>query len=150
MTKAKSLGFQWDNFRSGQNLNFAVPVNFLKTLRVTPQTNDTSPPKVSTEYDQAPRFLKQVDPEYPEAARRARIEGTVVLEFTIGIDGQATDIKVIQSLGFGCDEASIKTIKEARFIPAKRNNVAVPVRVRLPIRFFSSLINVIRPHRIYR
>lgn len=128
------IGVSVGQFSLGQNLNFAVPVNFLKTLRVTPQTT-TPPPKVSTEYDQAPRFLKQVDPEYPEAARRARIEGTVVLEFTIGIDGQATDIKVIQSLGFGCDEASIKTIKEARFIPAKRNNVAVPVRVRLPIRF---------------
>ena len=128
------IGVSVGQLSLGQNLNFAVPVNFLKTLRVTPQTT-TPPPKVSAEYDQAPRFLKQVEPEYPEAARRAWIEGTVVLEFTIGIDGKATDIKVIQSLGFGCDEAAIKAIKECRFIPAKRNNMAVPLRVRLPIRF---------------
>ena len=128
------IGVSVGQFSLGQNLNFAVPVNFLKTLRVTPQTT-TPPPKVSMEYDQAPRFLKQVEPEYPEAARRAWIEGTVVLEFTIGINGKATDIKVTQSLGFGCDEAAIKAIKECRFIPAKRNNMAVPLRVRLPIRF---------------
>lgn len=130
------IGVSVGQFSLGQNLNFAVPINFLKTLRVTPQTT-TPPPKVSTEYDQAPRFLKQVEPEYPEAARRAEREGLVTLEFTVGVDGRATDIKVVKEepKGFGFGEASIEAIKECRFIPAKRNNVAVPLRVRLPIRF---------------
>lgn len=130
------IGVSVGQFSLGQNLNFAIPVNFLKTLRVTPQTT-TPPPKVSTEYDQAPRFLKQVDPEYPEAALRARIEGSVVLEFTIGIDGKATDIKVTKEepKGFGFGEAAIEAMKKWRFTPAKKGGKSVPMRVRQTIRF---------------
>ena len=131
--RGEVIGISVGQFTRGQNLNFAVPVNFLKTLPAKPQV--TPPPKVSTEYDHAPQWLKKVAPKYPEAALHAWIEGTVVLEFTISVDGIATDIKVVQSLGFGCDEAAVESLKESRFIPAKRGNTPVPVRVRVPIRF---------------
>ena len=95
----------------------------------------TPPTEVSTEYDEEPRVLKKVDPKYPETARRAEREGLVTLEFTVEVDGKVTDIKVVQSIGFGFDEAAVEAVKKWRFTPAKKGGEAVPRRVKVPIRF---------------
>lgn len=91
--------------------------------------------EVSVEVDQNPRVLRKVDPEYPEAAKRANREAVVFVEFTVDVDGKATDIKVVDPKGFGFDEAAIEAIKKWRFTPAKKDGVSVPKRVRQPIRF---------------
>lgn len=96
----------------------------------------TPPTEVSTKYDEKPRVLSQVHPKYPKSARRAMREGFVTLEFTVGVDGKAADIKVVRSMiGFGFDEAAIEAVKKWRFTPAKKGGEAVPSRVKLPIRF---------------
>ena len=74
--------------------------------------------EVSVEVDQNPRVLRKVDPKYPEAARRANREAVVMVEFTVDVDGKATDIKVADPKGFGFDEAAIEAIKKWRFTPA--------------------------------
>ena len=91
--------------------------------------------EVSVEVDQNPRVLRKVDPKYPEAARRANREAVVMVEFTVDVDGKATDIKVADPKGFGFDEAAIEAIKKWRFTPAKKDGVSVPKRVRQPVRF---------------
>ena len=90
---------------------------------------------VPDQVDQQPRILRKTKPKYPEAARLAHREGVVQLEFTVGVDGTATDIKVTKSAGFGFDEAAIEAVKKWRFTPAKRGKKAVPQRVKIPIRF---------------
>ncbi len=84
---------------------------------------------------QRPRLINKVEPKYPESARRAQKEGVVMLEATIGVDGMARDIQVVESLGFGCDEAAAKALKASRFAPAKQGKTAVPMRIRIPYRF---------------
>ncbi len=93
--------------------------------------------EVSVEVDQNARVLRKVDPKYPEAARRAEREGVVELECTVGVDGRATDIKVIKEepKGFSFGEAAIEALKKWRFTPAKKGGESVPQRVKLPIRF---------------
>ena len=93
--------------------------------------------EVSVEVDQNARMLRKVDPKYPEAARRAEREGVVELECTVGVDGRATDIKVIKEepKGFSFGEAAIEALKKWRFTPAKKGGESVPQRVKLPIRF---------------
>ncbi|MEM1323452.1 MAG: TonB family protein [Bacteroidota bacterium] len=49
---------------------------------------------------------------YPEAAKAAGIEGDVELRFEINAQGLPTDIQVLRSLGYGCDEEAIRLIKE--------------------------------------
>ena len=88
-----------------------------------------------SKYDTAPRYIRKVDPEYPKAARRARISCTVEVEFTIGVNGLATDIKIPKPMGFGFDKACIEAVKKWEFVPAKQDGVAVPVRVRQSIAF---------------
>ena len=83
-------------------------------------------------------FLKKVDPQYPESARLTHQEGLVVLEATIGIDGKATDIRVVKVInvnGLGCEESAIQALKASEFSPAMSGKVVVTQRLRIPYRF---------------
>ena len=91
--------------------------------------------QVEVQVDQKPSVLRKVEPKYPEAARRANREAVVMVEFTVDVNGKATDIKVAKPKGFGFDEAAIEAIKKWRFTPAKKGGESVPMRVRQPIRF---------------
>lgn len=91
--------------------------------------------EVQVQVDQRPRPLTEIKPKYPEAAKRANKEAVVTVEFTVDVNGRATDIKVVEPKGFGFDEAAVEELKQTRFSPAKKGNTAVPMRVRIPIRF---------------
>ena len=43
----------------------------------------------------AARIVSQVQPKYPEAAKKAKIQGAVVLSVTIGKDGTVENLKVV-------------------------------------------------------
>src|SRR3954466_7363531 len=58
----------------------------------------------------APKQLKSPKPKYSEEARKAKLEGVVVLRVVIGPDGIPRDIKVARSLGKGLDEEAIKAV----------------------------------------
>ncbi len=94
------------------------------------------PPTVAlSDVTQPPRFLHQVAPKYPDVARRAQKEGIVLVEATIGVDRLAHDIKVIEGIGFGCDEVAVDALKASRFAPAKQGEKPVAVRIQIPYRF---------------
>lgn len=83
-------------------------------------------------------FLKKVEPIYPESARATHQEGLVVLEATIGIDGKAQNIQVVEVRkisGLGCEEAAIQALKSSSFSPAMLGKTAVSQRLRIPYRF---------------
>jgi periplasmic protein TonB len=57
-------------------------------------------------------------PGYPEAARRARAEGEVVIRYIIGKDGLVTDVRVIEpATWLMFDEAAVAAIRGWRFEP---------------------------------
>jgi len=85
--------------------------------------------------NEPPKFIHEVVPEYPEIAQRAGKDGIVILEAKIGIDGIARDIKIIQKLGYGCDEAAINALKASKFSPARKGKIPVAVRIQIPYRF---------------
>ena len=83
-------------------------------------------------------FLKKVDPVYPDSARSTHQEGLVVLEATIGIDGKAQNIRIVEVIkisGLGCEEAAIQALKSSSFTPAMQGKVTVSQRLRIPYRF---------------
>jgi TonB family protein len=61
--------------------------------------------------------IQKTDPEYTEEARVAELEGTVVLRGTIGEDGFAHDLEVLEPLGLGLDEKAIEAVKQWHFQP---------------------------------
>ena len=68
-----------------------------------------------------PVLLWKIEPEYTDEARRAKIQGTVVLRIEVDTRGQAQNITVRQSLGLGLDERAIEAVRRWRFRPGYRN-----------------------------
>jgi periplasmic protein TonB len=58
------------------------------------------------------------EPQYSEDARKAKYQGTVVLQAVIGADGRATDIKVVKGPGLGLEEKALESVQNWRFKPA--------------------------------
>jgi TonB family protein len=65
-----------------------------------------------------PQVIYQVEPEYSEPARRAKIQGYVRLRIDVALDGRPTNIRVVQPIGMGLDENAIEAVKRWRFRPA--------------------------------
>src|SRR4051812_36340830 len=60
----------------------------------------------------APKVVSSPDPSYPQAARDAKYECTVVLWTVIGTDGLAHDTKVARHCDMGLDESAIDTVRK--------------------------------------
>ena len=71
-------------------------------------------------------------PEYTNQARKARIQGTVVVQAVVTVDGRAEHISVVRGLGSGLDEKAIEAVKKWRFNPA-RDADGHPVAVAVPM-----------------
>lgn len=69
---------------------------------------------------------------YPAIARRRGFEGTVYVSFSIGPEGEPSEIEVLKSSGYNMlDEATMKVIKKAAPYPYIDDRVEVPVTYRL-------------------
>lgn len=68
---------------------------------------------------QAPVVIFDPDPPYTDAARKAKFQGTCVLQVLIGADGHVKTAKVVQALGLGLDQNAVTTVLTWRFVPAK-------------------------------
>jgi len=82
-----------------------------------------------------PKLESYVEPNYPELARKAEIEGTVFLEVVVDTIGRVVDVKVVKSLHALCDQSAVDAARKWRFSPAKQRDKPVPVRVQVPVRF---------------
>jgi len=111
---------------------------------------DAPPPPPPIEEEEIPDFLpleNQPHPiggiqaiqkliKYPEIARKAGIQGQVVIHVLVNEKGIPIDTKVLKSLGnSGCDEAAISAIMKTRFTPASQRNRPVKFWMSIPIRF---------------
>ena len=87
-------------------------------------------------FDEPPVLIKFVNPKYPDLARQAGIEGTVLLNVLVGDDGKVLQVSVIQSdVTPAMEKAAIEASKLFMFKPAKQRTVPVKARVAIPIRF---------------
>jgi protein TonB len=55
------------------------------------------------------------EPQYSEDARKAKYQGTVVLQAVIGPDGRATNIEVVKGPGLGLEEKALESVRTWRF-----------------------------------
>jgi protein TonB len=76
-------------------------------------------------------------PTYPAAARRRQQQGTVTVRVLVGADGSVERAEVAESSGFeALDDAALETVRSRwRFVPARREGLAVESWVLVPIRF---------------
>ncbi len=113
---------------------FTIP-----TVPGSVQVDELPPPSMPLdEPTQDAQFLRKVEPLYPASARFSHKQGSVLLEATIGVDGKAKNIQVIEVTnvsGLGCEQAAITALKASEFIPAMSGKVTVSQRIRIPYRF---------------
>ncbi len=81
-----------------------------------------------------PRKIKNVAPEYPPLAQRARISGVVVIDAVIGADGRVTNAKVLRGLAM-LDEAALDAVRQWVYTPTLVSGVPVPVEMTVTVTF---------------
>lgn len=81
-----------------------------------------------------PQIAGALDVEFPDAARKNGVEGVATASAVLGENGQVRDIKVIQSLPHGVDQALTNALRRLRFVPASNNGLAVPVTLKVDLK----------------
>ncbi len=102
-----------------------------------PEEAPTEPgePVVIDESMTEPRVLTKVAPEYTEMARKARVQGVVIVQAVIREDGQVAGTKILKGLPMGLDQQAVAAIKQWVFEPATREGKPVAVYYNLTVDF---------------
>jgi len=84
-----------------------------------------------------PRLVKEFKPNYPQAAKAAKIQGSVTLSAIVLEDGKVGEVKVTRSLDtkYGLDEEAVNCVKRWQFKPGTKDGKPVAVQIEAEIRF---------------
>ena len=82
----------------------------------------------------APARTKYVMPEYPELARRNRVQGVVILEAIIGTDGKVENARVLRSSPL-LDQSALAAVREWEYTPTLLNGRPTPVIMTVTVVF---------------
>jgi protein TonB len=75
-----------------------------------------------------------VAPVYPQLARSAGIQGIVIIQATIGVDGSVVGAEVLRSVLF-LDQAALDAVRQWRFTPTRLNGEPVAVIMTVTVNF---------------
>jgi len=82
-----------------------------------------------------PERVYAPQPTYTEIARKARIQGVVIVQAIIDKQGNVTNVKVLKGLPMGLEEAAVDAMKQWKFKPATLNGKPVTVYYNLTVNF---------------
>ena len=82
-----------------------------------------------------PEVITKVKPRYTEEARKARIEGIVLLQSVVDARGNVTRVQVVKGLGMGLTESAIESVQQFKYRPATRNGEPVAVYMLMRVNF---------------
>ena len=83
-----------------------------------------------------PRYAENPKPPYPQEARNRGYQGEVLLRVEVLSNGKVGQIEVKRSSGYEMlDHSALSTVKQWKFIPAKRGEDFHPLWVNIPIKF---------------
>jgi protein TonB len=81
------------------------------------------------------RVLLKPEPMYTEAAKQARITGTVVLRGVFSSTGRVTSLRALSGLPNGLTEQAVAAARNIRFVPASRDGHNVSMWIQLEYNF---------------
>ncbi|HUT07602.1 MAG TPA: energy transducer TonB [Candidatus Latescibacteria bacterium] len=90
-----------------------------------------------------PKLVKEVEPVYPAEARKARVEGAVIVEATTDLYGRVVSVKVLHSIPL-LDQAAIDAVKQWVYEPMVVDGKPRPVTFTVTLQF--NLDDEKKPH----
>jgi TonB family protein len=82
-----------------------------------------------------PVVIYQVEPDYSDEARRAKVEGVVTIYFEVNERGLPQNLRIFRPLGMGLDEKAIEAVLKWRFRPGYKDGKPVTVTSQIVITF---------------
>lgn len=105
-------------------------------VNVAPPKDELPGPGDYVFHDAEPVPIVMPQPEYPAIARQAGIQGTVIVQLLVDLDGSVMKARVVgSSKNEALDEAAEKGAEKFKFIPAKQGDKPVRVWMSMPIVF---------------
>jgi TonB family protein len=82
-----------------------------------------------------PRPTYQPDPDYSDAARKAKYQGTLLIYLVIDVSGTTRDLQILRPLGLGLDEKAVAAVSTWKFEPAQKDGKPVAVAINVEVNF---------------
>tara|TARA_B100001250_G_scaffold409289_1_gene433333 strand:+ start:362 stop:718 length:357 start_codon:yes stop_codon:yes gene_type:complete len=80
------------------------------------------------------KFIK-TNLKYPKDALKHKIEGDVFLKFKVNPLGQVFDTRIINGIGYGCDEEAVRLIKKLKYPKLLNRKIKVTTNKKISIKF---------------
>jgi len=130
-----------DDLDLDASLDLDAPINVPPPPPPPDEEEEIDEPEIFEIVEQMPELIGgigalQAKARYPEIARKANVEGRVIVQFVVDENGDIREPVILRGIGGGCDEEAIRIITEhAKFVPGRQRGRAVPVKFSLPITF---------------
>jgi periplasmic protein TonB len=112
-----------------------------ENINVPPETNEIvfkwveEMPQYKGDESEIYKFFAE-NIKYPEIAKRAGVQGRVILTFIVAKDGSINNISVLKGIGGGCDEEAVRVLGlMGKWSPGRQNGNPVRVVMSIPIMF---------------
>jgi len=92
-------------------------------------------PAAENAVDTPAKLLAGASPSYTAEAQAAGIEADIPFELVVDSAGSVLSARALSHAGYGLDEAALRSVRAARFSPARRAGKAVAVRMHWLMRF---------------
>jgi protein TonB len=113
-----------------------IAPTFLDAENLPPAPPPPPPePEMFFAFDTYPVVTQSAKPRYPELARKAEVEGIVVVMVTIDESGKVISAWIAESGAEVLNESAIEAAYKFRFTPAKQRDVPVKATISIPFRF---------------
>jgi protein TonB len=117
-----------------------IPNGVVGSVGVVPDVPIPTPPPAVTRplpvggRIKKPTKVRHVPPVYPVIAQQAHVEGIVIIEAVIGVDGRVKEARVLRSKPL-LDQSALDAVRQWEFTPTTLNGVPVPVIMTVTVDF---------------
>jgi TonB family protein len=82
-----------------------------------------------------PVLRETVKPVYPEGAREEKVQGLVIVELVVTVDGSVEDVRVLESPDERLSAAAVEAVRQWRYAPALCDGTPVSVFYKVTVNF---------------
>lgn len=107
---------------------------------ISSECADKGPSEIKACSDKALLNFVYTNVKYPEAAKKKKVEGKAVINFTVNNKGMIQDVKILKDIGSGCGAEAARVVglmneKNMKWVPGKKDGKTVAVEFNLPVLF---------------